>query len=91
MIVDCFLFGIQEETTVDWTLIGDTKSLNIFGAHCSGANGYRHAIDMLSSGLLPMDRIVTHSLHLNEMTQGLEMVDTGAKAASVKVTVDPTL
>lgn len=74
---------------MDWTLIGDTKELNIHGGHCSGTNGYSVAIDMLSKGRLPVDRIVTHALPLNEIVRGLDMVDSGASSASIKVTVDP--
>jgi threonine dehydrogenase-like Zn-dependent dehydrogenase len=40
-------------TTVDWTIIGDTKELNIHGAHLSGNNGYQHAIKMLSDRAIP--------------------------------------
>jgi erythritol/L-threitol dehydrogenase len=74
-------------TTVDWTIIGDTKALNIRGGHCSGENGYKVAIDMLASGVLPVDRIVTHSLPLSEIVSGVEMVTTPTD--SVKVTIDP--
>ncbi len=78
---------------LDWTVIGDTKELNIRGGHCSGAQGYSVAIDMLASGRLPMERIVTHALPIAETVHGLETVDAGAKSSTnaVKVTIDPTV
>ncbi|PXF42653.1 Erythritol/L-threitol dehydrogenase [Gracilariopsis chorda] len=76
-------------TTVDWTVIGDTKELNIKGGHCSGDRGYATAIDMLRRGLLPTDKIVSHSLGLGDVVEGIDMVLDGKK--SIKVTVDPQL
>ncbi len=46
---------MREPVTVDWTIIGDTKELNIHGAHL-GPYCYPIAMDMLMKGLLPMDR-----------------------------------
>ena len=45
------------------------------------------AIDMLSKGLLPMERIMTHQLPLSEFHAGMEMVAAGTE--SVKVTLTP--
>ncbi len=47
---------MREPVTVDWTIIGDLKELNIHGSHLS-PYCYPIAIDMLAKGLLPMDRI----------------------------------
>lgn len=78
---------------LDWSLIGDLKELNIKGGHCSGDRGYKVAVDMIASGRLPVNRIVTHSLPISDTVEGLELVDQGALSASgsVKVTIDPTL
>ncbi len=78
-------------TTVDWTVIGDLKELNIKGGHCSGDRGYNVAIDMIQSGRLPMEKIVTHALPLCDTVKGLEMVDAGATSSTgaIKVTIDP--
>jgi threonine dehydrogenase-like Zn-dependent dehydrogenase len=54
---------MREPVTVDWTIIGDTKELNIHGAHL-GPYCYPIAITMLEKGLLPMEHIVTHQLPL---------------------------
>ena len=54
---------MREPVTVDWTIIGDTKELNIHGSHL-GPYCYPVAIKMLEERRLPMDRIVTHQLPL---------------------------
>ena len=64
---------MREPVTVDWTIIGDTKELNIHGAHLS-PHTYPIAIKMIEKGLLPMDRIVTHQLPLADFQDGIEMV-----------------
>ena len=63
---------MREPVTVDWTIIGDTKELNIHGAHL-GPYCYPIAIDMLHKGLLPMDRIITHRLPLSEAPKGYDI------------------
>lgn len=77
---------MREPVTVDWTIIGDTKELNIHGAHL-GPNCYPVAIRMLEEGRLPMDEIVTHRMPLTKFQEGLDMVASGA--SSIKVTLEP--
>ena len=77
---------MREPVTVDWTIIGDTKELNIHGAHLS-PYCYPVAIDMLSKGYLPMDQILTHRLPLARFHQGMQMVAAGTE--SIKVTLQP--
>jgi len=77
---------MREPVTVDWTIIGDTKELNIHGAHL-GPYCYPVAIRMLQEGRLPMDDIVTHRLPLEEFQEGIDLVAAGT--ASVKVTLEP--
>lgn len=76
-------------TSVDWSVIGDEKELNIRGAHCSGKRGYQVAMDMLDRGVVPVESIVTHSLPLEDVEHGLSLVD--HPCDSIKVTVDPQL
>jgi erythritol/L-threitol dehydrogenase len=64
--------------------------LNIRGGHCSGDTGYQVAIDMLSRGALPVERIVSHALPLQEIVTGLTMVG-DSSGSNVKVTIDPQL
>jgi threonine dehydrogenase-like Zn-dependent dehydrogenase len=77
---------MREPVTVDWTIIGDSKELNIHGAHL-GPYCYPIAIDMLRKQLLPMDRIITHQLPLASWQEGMDLVAAGTR--SVKVTLRP--
>jgi threonine dehydrogenase-like Zn-dependent dehydrogenase len=77
---------MREPVTVDWTIIGDTKELNVHGAHL-GPHCYPVAIRMLEKGLLPMDRIVTHQLPLADFQKGIDLVASGTQ--SIKVTLRP--
>jgi threonine dehydrogenase-like Zn-dependent dehydrogenase len=77
---------MREPVTVDWTIIGDTKELNVHGSHL-GPYCYPIAIDMLRKGLLPMDEIITHQLPLADFQRGIDLVAAGNK--SVKVTLLP--
>ena len=77
---------MREPVTADWTIIGDTKELNIHGSHLSPYT-YPIAIDMLSKGLLPMERIMTHQLPLSDFHAGMDMVAAGTE--SVKVALTP--
>lgn len=82
-------FGVfGKPTTVDWTIIGDTKELNIHGAHL-GPYCYPIAIDMLEKGLLPIDDIVTHVLPLDRYDEAFALVQEAK--GSIKVMLDPTI
>ena len=73
-------------TTTDWTIIGDTKELNIYGSHL-GPNCYPIVIDYLSRGLLNVDGIVTHERPLEEFEAALHQVHDGKN--SIKVLLRP--
>lgn len=77
---------MREPVTVDWSIIGDTKELNVHGSHL-GPYCYPVAIRMLEQGLLPADDIVTHELPLESFQVGIELVGSGTR--SVKVTLTP--
>lgn len=77
---------MREPVTTDWTVIGDTKELNIHGAHL-GPYCYPIAIDMLQKGLVPADLIVTHQLPLASFQQGIDLVAAGTQ--SIKVALIP--
>ena len=77
---------MREKVTADWTIIGDSKELNVHGAHL-GPYCYPVAIRMIGQGLLPMDEIVTHRLPLADYQKGIDMVVSGL--TSVKVTLEP--
>jgi threonine dehydrogenase-like Zn-dependent dehydrogenase len=77
---------MRELVTVDWTIIGDSKELNIHGSHL-GPYCYPVAIRMLEEGKLPMEDIVTHHLPLEKFQEGIDLVASGL--TSVKVTLTP--
>ncbi len=73
-------------TTVDWTIIGDTKELNIHGSHL-GPFCYPLAMDMILKGQVPADDIVTHEFPLSGFNQAFDMVH--AAKESIKVMLKP--
>ncbi len=77
---------MKEPTTTDWTIIGDTKELNIYGAHL-GPRCYPKVIDYLNRGLLNVDGMVTHKLPLESYLEGFHMVHNSTN--SIKVLLEP--
>jgi threonine dehydrogenase-like Zn-dependent dehydrogenase len=82
--VEFSVFG--EPARVDWTIIGDTKELNIHGSHL-GPYCYPLAIDMLLKGQVPVDEIVTHEFPLAQFAEAFQMVIEAKE--SVKVMLKP--
>ena len=82
--VEYGVFG--REVSVDWSIIGDDKELDVLGAHL-GPYCWPAAIRMIESGVLPMDRICTHQLPLTDFQKGLDLVASGKE--SVKVSLIP--
>jgi threonine dehydrogenase-like Zn-dependent dehydrogenase len=77
---------MSEKTTVDWTIIGDTKEINIRGSHL-GPHCYPVAIRMLEQGVLPMESIVTHRFPLSDFAKAMDRVAT--HHGSMKVILEP--
>lgn len=77
----------SQETTVDWSIIGDRKELNIRGSHISGAEGYPIAIDFLDKGIIKVDKIVTHSFPIQEWEDAFDFSSKGEE--SIKVLLRP--
>jgi threonine dehydrogenase-like Zn-dependent dehydrogenase len=82
--VEYGVFG--SDVTVDWSIISDDKELDVRGAHL-GPHCWPAAIRMLESGILPMDKICTHQLPLEDFQQGLDLVADGT--SSIKVSLIP--
>jgi threonine dehydrogenase-like Zn-dependent dehydrogenase len=82
--VEYSVFG--SDVTVDWSIISDDKELDVRGAHL-GPHCWPAAIRMLEGGGLPLDRIVTHELPLQNFHEGLDLVGEGTK--SIKVSLIP--
>ncbi|MFC0267618.1 zinc-binding dehydrogenase [Kushneria aurantia] len=81
--VEFSVFG--KETSVDWSIIGDRKELEVRGAHLS-PHTFPVAIDLLSRGLVTTDGIVTHELPLAQFEEGFRMA---TAAESIKVLLIP--
>ena len=75
---------MREPVTVDWTIIGDTKELNIHGAHL-GPYAYPLAIDYIYRGAIDVSLIVTHQLPLEEYLTAFEMVQEGTDSIKVQL------
>jgi erythritol/L-threitol dehydrogenase len=70
--VEFSVFG--EPATVDWSIIGDRKELDIRGAHL-GPYCYPIAIDLLSRGLVTSEGIVTHRYPFEEWDTAIEVAN----------------
>jgi threonine dehydrogenase-like Zn-dependent dehydrogenase len=80
-------FGaMRDRVSVDWNAIGDGKELDVRGSHLS-PYAFPPAIALIASGALPMQRIVTHQLPLEEFEQGIGLVADGRE--SIKVVLRP--
>lgn len=75
---------MREPVTVDWTIIGDTKELNIYGSHL-GPYTYPLAIDYISNGKIDVSEIVTHQFGLEEFQTAFEMVQKGTDSIKVQL------
>ncbi len=82
--VEFSVFG--QPVTVDWTIIGDTKELNIHGAHL-GPYCYPLAIDMLVKRQVPVEDIVTHTFPLEQFSKAFQLVQESQD--SLKVMLQP--
>lgn len=82
--VEYGVFG--SDVTVDWSIISDDKELDVRGAHL-GPHCWPAAIRMIESGILPLDRICTHQLPLEDFQKGLDLVAAGTE--SIKVSLIP--
>jgi threonine dehydrogenase-like Zn-dependent dehydrogenase len=76
----------SQPVQVDWTIIGDTKELNIHGAHL-GPYCYPLAIEMLLKGQVPAEDIVTHAFPLEQFGEAFNMVHEAK--GSIKVMLQP--
>ena len=77
---------LRELVNVDWTIIGDTKELDIRGAHL-GPYCYPLAMEMLLKQQVPAAEIVTHSFPMERYSEALELVR--AAKVSIKVMIEP--
>lgn len=83
--VEFSVFGA--EVTVDWSIIGDRKELNILGAHISGLEGYPIAIDAIVNKKINYEDIVTHTFSLKDWKEAYALSEKGDN--SIKVVLLP--
>ena len=81
--VEFSVFG--EDATVDWSIIGDRKELDVRGAHL-GPYCYPIAIDLLGRGLVTSDGIVTHAYSLAQWDEAIAVANS---LDSIKVLIQP--
>lgn len=75
---------MREPCTVDWTIIGDSKELDVRGSHLS-PYCYPRAIEMLRRGQLPVAQIVTHRLPLQSFAEAMGLVLAGDRSIKVQL------
>ena len=76
----------NDEATVDWSIIGDRKELDVLGSHL-GPYMYPRAIEFIGTRKIDVRGIVTHTFPLAEFGQALAVMERGDK--SLKVVLDP--
>jgi L-iditol 2-dehydrogenase len=77
----------MENTSLNWSIIGDRKELKIFGAHISGSKGYQMAIDLLKEGIVRVDKIITHEFRLVDFKKAFSIAENHEE--SIKVILYP--
>lgn len=81
--VEFSVFG--EPVTVDWSIIGDDKELDIRGAHL-GPYSWPAALRMIEQNRLPLDEICTNQFPLEDFQSAFEMVgDMNSPAVKVSL------
>ncbi|WP_066189568.1 alcohol dehydrogenase catalytic domain-containing protein [Gracilibacillus timonensis] len=81
--VEFSVFG--QETTTDWSVIGDKKELDIRGSHL-GPYTYPVVIDLFERGLISAEGIVTHTYKLDDFQEAMEMAQ---DSSAIKVSIRP--
>ena len=67
--VEFSVFG--QETTLDWTIIGDRKELDVLGSHLS-PYCYPFVIENIMSGKLKTDGVVTRKFSIAEWEKAFD-------------------
>jgi len=82
--VEFSVFGAP--TTVDWSIIGDRKELDLLGAHLS-PYCFQPVIDWITEGKLATEGVVTHKFSLDDWEKAFDMAGRGD--GSLKVVLVP--
>jgi threonine dehydrogenase-like Zn-dependent dehydrogenase len=73
-----------EPVTVDWSVIGDGKELDVLGSHL-GPYCYPLAIEYLQTETVKVDGIVTHQFPLEQYEEAFETAHYSADAIKVQL------
>jgi len=83
--VEMSVFG--GDVSADWSIIGDSKELTIYGSHL-GPFCYPKVIQGMLDGWIPTEGVVTATLPLAEFEHGLKLMETGENG-SIKAILKP--
>jgi threonine dehydrogenase-like Zn-dependent dehydrogenase len=83
--VEMSVFG--GDVAADWSIIGDSKELTIYGSHL-GPFCYPRVIQGMLDGWIPTEGVVTATLPLAEFEHGLKLMETGENG-SIKAILKP--
>lgn len=76
-------FGVfPKDITIDWNIIGDTKAMDILGAHLSG-HCYEPVIKGIADGTIKTDGVVSHVFKLDEWEKAFETAEKDPDAIKV--------
>ncbi len=81
--VEFSVFG--KETTLDWSVIGDVKELDLLGAHLS-PYCFPPVIEWIANGQLPTKGVVSHVFKLDDWQKGFDLAASGENATRVVIT-----
>jgi threonine dehydrogenase-like Zn-dependent dehydrogenase len=84
-LIEMSVFG--GEISADWSIIGDSKELTVFGSHL-GPYCYPKVIRGMVEGWIPTEGVVTSSLPLDGFEEGLRRMETGENG-SIKAILVP--
>ena len=76
----------NDEATVDWSIIGDRKELDVLGSHL-GPYMYPRAIDFIGNRKIDMRDVVTHTFALADFKEAFAVMERGDR--SLKVVLKP--
>jgi erythritol/L-threitol dehydrogenase len=79
----------MSDTSVDWSIVGDRKELDVLGAHISGLTGYEIAIDLLARKRIDVSEIVTHVFPLEQFKEAFAVAKNGTESIKVVVKSAP--
>lgn len=77
--------GLKEPANLDLNQV-HYRELSITGAYGCTAEQNRRALDLLANGAVPADLIISHRLRLEEVCQGLELME---RREALKIVIHP--